>query len=86
MTADVAELQPRRPITVASEYLGIQLHLSASSSTGYVNVQPRGRRFRAVMQSRDGGPGGRKRLVAIGTFDTAVEAAHAYAVRMATSS
>ena len=83
--ASVAELRPRQPIAVATEHLGIQLHLSASSSTGYVNVQPRGRRFRAVVQSRDGGPDGGKRLVAIGTFDTAVEAAHAYAMHMATS-
>ena len=85
MTASVADSQPQRPLAVATEYLGVRLHLSASSSTGYVNVQPRGRRFRAVTQSRENGQHGRKRLVGIGTFDTAVEAAHAYAVHMTAS-
>ena len=58
---------------LVSEAEGLQLHLSVSSSTGYKGVfkQPSGR-FR-TQRKVDG------RMVTIGTFDTALEGAVAYA-------
>ena len=58
---------------MVTEAEGLRLHLSSRSSTGYENVskEPSGR-FRA-QHKVDG------RQVAIGFFDTAVEAAVAYA-------
>ena len=53
---------------VVAEYDGVPLHLSASSPTGYMGVNRIGARFRA-----------RYHNVHIGTFDTAVKAAVAYA-------
>ncbi|EOD24108.1 hypothetical protein EMIHUDRAFT_123650 [Emiliania huxleyi CCMP1516] len=58
---------------IVAEAEGLQLHLSSSSSTGYKGVrEPRTGRFEA--QRKVGG-----RAVSLGTFDSAVEAAVAYA-------
>jgi len=57
---------------LAEEAKGLRLHLSSSSSTGYKGVYSRDGRFHAQHSV-----GGRK--VTIGRFDTAVEAAVAYA-------
>jgi len=57
---------------VAAEAEGLQLHLSSSSSTGYKGVYQRGGRFSAERNVAG-------RLVTIGTFDSAVEAAVEYA-------
>ena len=51
---------------------GVRLHLSRRSSTGYSGVYPRSGRFRAQLRSD-----GKQTLT--GTYDTAVEAAVAYA-------
>jgi len=68
----VGEYQPPAPPAVATEAEGLRLHLSSSSSTGYKGVGklPSGR------YQAQHGEGGREYL---GTFDTAVEAAVAYA-------
>ncbi|EOD11831.1 hypothetical protein EMIHUDRAFT_214154 [Emiliania huxleyi CCMP1516] len=70
----VGEYQPPAPPAVATEAEGLRLHLSSSSSTGYKGVGEHSRtgRFQAKRMV-DG------RLVYIGLFDTAVEAAVAYA-------
>ena len=57
---------------VAGEAEGLRLHLSRSNSTGYRGVRKERRRFRA-QRKVDG------KSVALGCFDTAVEAAVAYA-------
>ncbi|EOD31694.1 hypothetical protein EMIHUDRAFT_468124 [Emiliania huxleyi CCMP1516] len=67
----VGEYQPPPP-TVATEAEGLRLHLSSSSATGYKGVSNRSGRFQAK-QSVNG------KKVSIGSFDTAVEAAVAYA-------
>ena len=59
-------------VAVATEAEGLRLHLSSSSSTGYKNVFKDGSRFK-VEHRVDG------RQVRVGSFDTAVEAAVAYA-------
>jgi len=56
------------PYGVVTEFDGLQLHLSRNSPTGYTGVTKEGSRFRA----RRGGQ-------QIGTYETAVEAAAAYA-------
>ncbi|EOD04081.1 hypothetical protein EMIHUDRAFT_466286 [Emiliania huxleyi CCMP1516] len=71
----VGEYQPpaHPPPAVAAEAEGLRLHLSSSSSTGYMGVtEPSSGRFRA--QHSVGGT-----EVYLGTFDTVVEAAVAYA-------
>jgi len=57
---------------LVEEAEGLRLHLSSSSSTGYKGVYEHSGRF--VAQDRRGG-----RNASLGTFDTAVEAAVAYA-------
>ena len=62
-----------QPLAVATEAEGLRLHLSSSSSSGYLGVvEHTAGRFKA--QRKVGG-----RNVFLGTFDTAVEAAVAYA-------
>ncbi|EOD25145.1 hypothetical protein EMIHUDRAFT_206274 [Emiliania huxleyi CCMP1516] len=70
----VGEYQPpaQPPPTVAAEAEGLRLHLSTSSRTGYKNVSRERSRFRA-QHHVDG------KDVYLGSFDTAVEAAVAYA-------
>ena len=72
----VGEYQPpaQPPPTVATEAEGLRLHLSSRSSTGYMGVSkhPSTGRFKAEHRV-DG------RQVYLGLFDTAVEAAVAYA-------
>ena len=69
----VGEYQPPAPPTVAAEAEGLRLHLSSSSSTGYKGVYEHASgRFKA--QHRAG-----ERMVYLGSFATAVEAAVAYA-------
>ena len=63
---------PQRPPGTVSEHLGVRLHLSPSSRTGYLNVHAHGCRFRAVVQSRVDGV---KRVTTIGCYDSAVLAA-----------
>ena len=63
---------------VVKEADGFKLHLSSRSTTGYLGVRPCGDVFQARRQSC--APAKR---VSLGTFDTAVEAAVAYAKRMA---
>ena len=53
------------------KYKNVNLHLSARSPTGYLNVHARSGRFRAMWQG-DG-------HVSLGLYDTAEEAALAYA-------
>ena len=69
----VGEYQPPAPPTVAAEAEGLRLHLSSSNPSGYKGVVklPSGG-FKA--QHRVDG-----RKVHVGSFDTAVEAAVAYA-------
>ena len=59
---------------MVTEAEGLRLHLSGSNATGYLGVRklPSGR-----FQARREGGGGRQ--VPIGNFDTALEAAGAYA-------
>ena len=57
---------------VVKQVDGVRLHLSCRSSTGYSGVYPRCGRFRAQLRSD-----GKQTLT--GTYDTAVEAAVAYA-------
>ena len=57
---------------MATEAEGLRLHLSSITSTGYKGVHADRSRFRA--ERRVGG-----KRVYLGTFDTAVEAAAAYA-------
>jgi len=68
----VGEYQPPAPPTVVAEAEGLRLHLSSSSSTGYKGVRADRSRYKA--QRSVGG-----REVYLGSFDTAVEAAVAYA-------
>ncbi|EOD16916.1 hypothetical protein EMIHUDRAFT_244660, partial [Emiliania huxleyi CCMP1516] len=73
-----AEPTTQAPVTqapVAAEAEGVRLHLSSSNSTGYKGVYKDGSRFKA--QHRRGGVDGRS--VSLGYYDTAVEAAVAYA-------
>ncbi|EOD28286.1 hypothetical protein EMIHUDRAFT_114210 [Emiliania huxleyi CCMP1516] len=72
----VGEYQPPAPPTVATEAEGLRLHLSSSSNTGYTGVfqHASGHRSRFQAQHRVGG-----RKVSLGYFDSAVEAAVAYA-------
>ena len=58
---------------MATEAEGLRLHLSSITSTGYKGVRERGARFTA--EARAG-----ERNVYLGSFDTAVEAAVAYAL------
>ena len=62
------------PVPVAEEAEGLRLHLSSNAATGYKNVRESSGRFEARIC-----PGGSGRQIAIGRFDTAVEAAVAYA-------
>ncbi|EOD14494.1 hypothetical protein EMIHUDRAFT_196857 [Emiliania huxleyi CCMP1516] len=66
----VQEAAPAAPLVTEAE--GLRLHLSSSSSTGYKGVRESGARFKA--EARVDG-----KRVCFGTFDTAVEAAVAYA-------
>ncbi|EOD41433.1 hypothetical protein EMIHUDRAFT_448797 [Emiliania huxleyi CCMP1516] len=66
----VREAAPAAPLVTEAE--GLQLHLSSSTSTGYSGVRADRSRFKA--QRRVGG-----RMVYLGSFATAVEAAVAYA-------
>ena len=66
------EYQHPAPPTVATEADALRLHLSSITSTGYKGVHADRSRFRA--EHRMGG-----KQVYLGTFDTAVEAAVAYA-------
>ena len=60
---------------VPTEAGGLKLHLSGSGSTGYTHVYPAKGRFRARIKGREG-------EACLGTFDTAVEAAVAVAMKM----
>lgn len=64
---------------IRSDYLGVRLLVSASNSTGYLGVRRVGAKFQAVASSR---PNGVKKFVAIGTFKSAVLAAHAYSLHV----
>ncbi|EOD21267.1 hypothetical protein EMIHUDRAFT_241459 [Emiliania huxleyi CCMP1516] len=66
----VGEYQP--PTVAAAEAEGLRLHLSSSSSTGYKGVYESSGRFQARHMANG-------RRVNLGYFDTAVEAAVAYA-------
>ena len=77
VTDDVSPMQPVLG-EVAHEYHGVRLHVSAASATGYRGVTQRGSRFRA--NSWKWIAKGSKRYVTIGTYATAIEAAHAYAL------
>ncbi|EOD41376.1 hypothetical protein EMIHUDRAFT_199717 [Emiliania huxleyi CCMP1516] len=69
----VGEYQPPAPPTVATEAEGLRLHLSSSNATGYKGLtRHNSGRFQAQHRV-DGG------LAFLGLFDTAVEAAVAYA-------
>ncbi|EOD34401.1 hypothetical protein EMIHUDRAFT_98774, partial [Emiliania huxleyi CCMP1516] len=69
----VGEYQPPAPPTVATEAEGLRLHLSSSGGTGYKGVARRPSGRFSAQHWVDG------RLVGLGYFDTAVEAAVAYA-------
>ena len=59
---------------IVTEAGGMQLHLSRKSQTGYLGVYPDKNRFKAQYGSGSGGT-----MVHLGNFETAVEAAVAYA-------
>ena len=78
---------PRSPSAAAvttwhrgpSIWASVSTSVRPSNRTGYMNVHAHGCRFRAVVQSRVDGV---KRVTTIGCYDSAVLAAHAYAVHI----
>ena len=65
---------PKPKPAVVEEFDGLRLHLSSKNSMGYLGVSPVSGSGRFQAQLRDNG-----KQVYIGTYDTAVEAAAAYA-------
>ena len=65
---------PPRRAPLAAEAEGLRLHLSSNNTTGYKGVFRQSKSHRFEAKRRVG-----KSRVALGTFDTAVEAAVAYA-------
>jgi hypothetical protein len=71
---EAEEAAEEQPAEVVSEAEGLQLHLSSRSRSGYLNVYQSSGRFHAQCTRA-----GECRHVYLGCFDTAVEAAVAYA-------